>query len=136
MDPLTDSDRQAYATVESALRTSPLAEVPSGFSARVLRRLPPRPALPRFRLKLLDWVVSLCGASLVGAMWLCNLLLPPQVAAYLRVNGLLAWQFLRLQLRGASDVMIGGLLLALVGLGMAAFLFGRSAFEKRLWRAG
>jgi hypothetical protein len=67
MTELTDRERAAYAAVDDALRTAPLAPAPAGLLAAVMARLSPPPA---FRLAWLDYAVSAFLAGMVGVVLL------------------------------------------------------------------
>jgi anti-sigma factor RsiW len=53
--------------VMDALETWPLVAEPSRLTARVMARVRPRPAMPRFRVYWSDLAISLAGAGLVFA---------------------------------------------------------------------
>ena len=74
MTELADRDRAAYAAVDNALRTAPLAPAPPGLLAAVMVRLSPPPP---FRPGWLDYAVSVFLAGMVGVVLLVLRLLGP-----------------------------------------------------------
>lgn len=102
---LNDEDREAFAIVESALRSQYLIKAPVGFSSGVMERLQSLPSqnlsvsLPKFQLSWLDLVVSFSFSGMVGVVMFVWGNLPPIYLARLRVELLLLWQKLNLALQ-------------------------------------
>lgn len=81
--------------IEDALRTYPLAELPPGFSQRVMRQIQPRAAqtpqavMPGFHLTWLDYALGFFLTLLPGIGYLCLASLPRQFFMRLQYQWLL-----------------------------------------------
>ena len=73
-----DGEREAYADVDDALRSYPLAPVPPGLSRDVLARVRAFGAPPRFGLRWSDYCLSAASAILAGFAWLACSALPAE----------------------------------------------------------
>jgi len=97
-------DRLDAAIVE-AVRTYPLDEAPAALRAGVMSRLKAGriqagrlgASMPRFRLTWVDFALSLFFAAMLGAVMLVGVMLPPPLAAYLRLQMRYWFQMLTLQ---------------------------------------
>lgn len=121
----THEERAAYAAVDDALRTYPLAAPPPYLLDQVMERLEvasPAPT-PRFRLTWLDYALSLLAASVVGVALVLWRLLPPQVAARAQGQLLLLAQGVNPQILVVA--LVGALALVAVALFASAALFER-----------
>ncbi len=89
-----DHELTPSAVVADALRTFPLAPVPSTLVPGVLLRLRalPAPARPRFRLGWFDWAISLFTTGMAGVGFLLWQSIPPPLMARLQVEWLLVIQ--------------------------------------------
>jgi len=87
----TGEDRLDDAVTE-AIRTYPLDEAPAALRAGVMSRITAAAAvgtatrLPPFRLTWVDLVLSLFFAAMLGMVVLVGAMLPPPLAAYLRLH--------------------------------------------------
>lgn len=76
------TDQQAFAEVDAALRTEPLADLPPGFSATLRHRLSDlSPTAPRFRLTWLDIVLPIAAAMSLGTAGVLWAYLPDPLVA-------------------------------------------------------
>ncbi|HEY3312835.1 MAG TPA: hypothetical protein VGK00_14440 [Anaerolineales bacterium] len=100
--------------IEDALRTYPLAQVPPGFSAGVMRQIQtPRPA-PKFRLTWLDYALGIFLCMLPGIGLVSLAFVPWQVFTGLQ------HQLLLLSSPAFVPMLIGLLLAAAVLAGLVA----------------
>jgi hypothetical protein len=129
MKPLTETDRQAHAIVEAALKTYPRAQAPSRFAVKVMARIQAIPGRavtrPKFQFPWLELLASMILLVIMGTVWLVWRILPPVYSAQLRVQGLIIWQ--QLGLLGQGEMLAWlvplAMLLAVVFLGGAVAVF-------------
>lgn len=124
MEEFTNNEAAAYAAVEEALSTYPLAPAPATLLPSVMARIQSLEPVPRFRLSWLDYVVSLFVAGMVGLILLLPRTVPPQVGAQLQVQFWLLQQYLSFAYFWL--ILLGGLALFALMIFSAAFLFGRN----------
>lgn len=128
MTDFSDHDHAEWAAVDDALRTYPLAPTPATLRPALLARLRALTPPPRFRLRFLDYAISLFVAGMLGlglALWQS---LTPALAARLQLQILYAAQVIRFNL--ALFGPVAPISLALVG---AAVLTGITALLLRVW---
>ena len=70
MDPLNDHDRSEYDVIEDALETYPLEAPPAGLHTAVMNRVRADVVVPRFRLRWLDYALSLLAAMMAGLLYM------------------------------------------------------------------
>jgi hypothetical protein len=131
MSKLTDNDAAAYAVVDEALRSYPLAPVPARLLPLVMARIQALEPKPQFRLNWLDYAVSLFIAGMAGLVVLLRWSIPAQVVVHTQVQFRLLQQYFN-----ATDlwlILLGGLVLFTLILFSAALLFerGRASFVER-----
>jgi hypothetical protein len=121
-----DAERAAYATVDEALRSFPLAPAPPGLARAVRARLPAGGRRPRFRLAWLDYALSVLGAGMAGLALVLWQGVTPRMWAQFQVElGLL---LSRAQAGGGAlwmGLAVAGGLAALGLLALGAAVFGR-----------
>ncbi len=134
MSELTDQDRVAFAAVDDALRTYPLAPAPLTLAPAIITRIHASSPAPHFRLEWLDYALSLFAAGMVGL-------------------GLVIWQSISSQLAADAQIQLVmllrypdtavwvvaflcGLALAACALALAALIFAQTSTpHSRLVRA-
>lgn len=79
---LSDKERAAFAAVDDALRTYPLAPAPPELARAVRNRIRASMAMPRFRPAWIDYAVSGFAAAMVGLIVLLLRSIPPHWVAY------------------------------------------------------
>lgn len=124
MSNLTNDDPSAYAVVDEALRTYPLAPVPANFLPLAMARIQALGPAPHFRLNWLDYAVSLFVAGMAGLVILLRWSIPSQWVVRAQIQ-LWLWQ----QYFSSAYLwlaLLGGLVLFAVMLFSATILFGRS----------
>lgn len=124
MSKLTYDDPTAYALVDEALYTYPLAPVPSNFLPLVMARIQTLGPRPRFRLNWLDYAVSLFVAGMIGLVILLPWSIPPQVGVRLQIQFWLLQQYFSSAYLWLA--LSGGLVLFAMILFSAAILFERN----------
>jgi len=82
---------QKNELIEKALHEMPLAPMPRDITASVMKRIGTVP-IPRFRLTWADFGLSLVIALCILAVWFGLQSLPPLVLLQLRIQGILLWQ--------------------------------------------
>ncbi len=110
-------ERAAYAAVDKALRTAPLAEVPPALASAVMARVCGQAAAPRFRLSWLDYALTLFAAGLGGLLLLAWQAVPAWVAPRFQLQ-LLHWSYY------TPPAALWGSVAAAVGLALAALVVG------------
>jgi len=120
-------DRAAYAAVDEALRTAPLAVVPPTLAPAVMRRVRGLTAAPRFRLVWLDYALSLFAAGLAGLLLLLWQAVPAWLTPRLQLE-ILHWSYYTppAALWGA---LVSGLGLAVAVMVTVAVLLVRPRFR-------
>jgi hypothetical protein len=123
--PTPEAERAAYAAVDEALRSDPLAPAPRTLAPGVLAAIAAyqRAALPPFRLDWMDMALSGFGAGMVLlALLLWRWLTTP--AGWGVTSQLVVGMQLALLPQWAGLIVLA-LAAALAALGFAAALFGR-----------
>jgi hypothetical protein len=122
--PPAETESAAYAEVDAALRSDPLAPAPRALRAKVMAAVaawPRATARPGFRLGWIDLALSLFLSGMLAL-----LLLLAQWAATPAGRLLLARVYLVVQLTHVSawaGLLLGGVALAVVALATAVLLF-------------
>lgn len=113
-DPLTPEKQDFF--IEDALRTLPLASLPRDITADVLGQIQTVPAPRAFHLAWSDLLLGIVLAVSVIATWFSLQNLPPVVAAQIRKESILFYQYLLVNGRWLMPVVSFGLagLLALL----------------------
>ena len=124
MDQLTDPDQAAFDAVDDALRTFPLAAAPPALSPKVMARIRALAPAPRFRIRWLDFAVSLFIAGMVGLAILFWQTLPLQVTARAQMEAIFFLQHSGLIM--LWPVLAGAGLGAALALLIAATVFTRA----------
>jgi hypothetical protein len=124
MGEFTNNEATAYAAVEEALSTYPLAPVPANFLPSVMAQIQGLEPVPSFRLNWLDYGVSLFVAGMAGLIILLPRSMPPQMGMQLQVQLWLLQQYLSFAYFWL--VLLGGLGLFVLMIFSATFLFRRS----------
>ena len=130
MRPLSEDDLTAWAAVDDALRTQLPAVPPLTFRAAVMARVRALQPAPRFRLHWLDFALSVFVAGMAGlALWLWPLV-PPQLAAQVRLQ-LLDWQY-HLRLPSLWPTLLAlGAGLGILGLAGIIWVVWQSRLRRR-----
>lgn len=129
-----ETERDAYAQIDAALRVHPLAQPPATLAPAVmarLRHISANAARPHFRLSALDFVLPLAGTLMVAAMWI-TLTMPTitpstqftQELAYLQLQARWLWLYAQLYLPATLSGWFGLIVLcgsAFMGLVAVAF---------------
>lgn len=77
--------------IEDALRSFPMAKMPTEITESVMARLRNEPA-PRFKITHTDYVLAIVLTLVLGGVILGFQFLPPIVVLQLRIQGILLWQ--------------------------------------------
>src|SRR5689334_5201956 len=112
LKPLTEPE--AFAAVDEALRTYPLAPAPAAFTPKVMSRIRALTPAPRFRLAWIDYAVSLFAAGMVGLLMVLWQSIPPQMAAHIQLQML--YLFLHFNFATLGPALLAGGLLAVAAL--------------------
>ena len=131
MSELTDQDRAAFAAVDDALRTYPLAPAPLSLVPSVIARIHAPSLAPRFRLEWLDYALSLFAAGMVGLGLVIWQSISPQLALDMQtqLSDLLLYPDLRMWVMA----LLGGLVLAACALALAALVFAQTSASRLHW---
>ncbi|MBL8046943.1 MAG: hypothetical protein JNL09_10395 [Anaerolineales bacterium] len=100
-----ETERDAYAQIDAALRVHPLAQPPATLAPAVLARLRQisvNAARPRFRLTTFDFLWPIVGTLMVAAMWI-TLTMPTltpstqftQELAYMQLQARWLWLYVQ-----------------------------------------
>jgi hypothetical protein len=105
--------KQKNILIEDALHTYPVASMPRDLTVDVMARIQTSPAPRPFRLAWSDLVLAVLISLCIGALWFSLYNLPPLVAAQIRKESILFYQYLLVNARW---------LVPMVSFGLAAFL--------------
>jgi hypothetical protein len=126
MSDLETRERAAFAEVDAALRSAPLAPLPPAFSPTVLARVRALAPAPRFHLTWLDIAIPLFLSGTVAVLVLVWRALPPHVTQQFLVRAQIQWLLLSQQMGQPALSLVIGLSL---GLPLAAILTAALLFS-------
>jgi hypothetical protein len=123
----SERERAAFAEVDAALRTAPVAPPPPTLAPAILARLrtlAPAPR-PRFRLTWLDVAIPAFIAGMAGLIYALWLSLPIQVTHRILAGAQVQWLILSQRISSPSLVpaLLLGVCLAFIACLTAALLF-------------
>ena len=108
------------AVIEDALRTYPIRPMPREITVDVLARIQTLPAPRPFRLTWTDLLLSLILALCVGAIGFSVQNLPPLIAAQMRKESILFYQYVLVNARWLVPMLSFGLAGCLIALTLPA----------------
>lgn len=126
MNPPTYTEQAAYAAIDDALQTFPLAEAPDALLPAIMERIQTIPQIPGFRLTWFDYAISLFGAGMVGAVLLLWQLsgLPSFIQLQTdMLNRMQQPEFLLMWL-----TLFGGIIFSALALAVATNIFTQRAY--------
>jgi hypothetical protein len=114
MNNLSEQEHIAYAVVDDALRTAPLAPTPTWLMANVMARVY---MMPRFRLEWLDYALTLFATGMFGSLlWLWRMvspqLTPEAFSSFFAESQLTSAALLVVVTLGATGLALGMMLIA------------------------
>jgi hypothetical protein len=128
MSELTDQDRAAFAAVDDALHTYPLAPAPPALAPSVMARIHAPSATPHFRLEWLDYALSLFAAGMVGLGLVFWPSISFQLAADAQVQLVMLLQYPDIAVWVVT--FLSGLVLAACALVLAALIFVQTSASR------
>ncbi len=120
--------------IEQFLREEDLEPEPQGFTARVTSQVREERAskavqMPRFRLTLVDYALSLCAAAVLFVAWLLATSLPPFIELRIRLEAFYWLQRLRFEPQLILAPL--GIVLAVVGVVIITWFVVRKSLQPR-----
>lgn len=109
------------ALIEDALKSQTLAPMPRSITADVMSRIQTTPA-PRFQLTRNDFILAIVLTIVFSAIFFGLQTLPPYASAQLRIQGILLWQSILVNVRWLVPTVLFGLAALLAGLTIPALL--------------
>lgn len=111
-----DNRLKQDALIEDALKSQPLASMPRGITADVMRRIQTADAKRPALLTWNDFVLSLVIATCIAALWFAAQNLPPMMLEKIRIQGILLYQGFLVNARWLIPAITFGLAALLAGL--------------------
>ncbi len=118
---------QQDATIEEALRSYPLADMPRDITLNVMTRIQQTPAPRPFQLTWIDFAIAFVISLCIGAFMFSLQNFPPLALVHIRIQGILFYQDLLVNARWLIPSAL---------FGLAALLFSLTIpyFQKQLMK--